>query len=145
MKYLLVLLIGAALLSCNNIPDVESQIVQKIQSSKNTSLPLRSIIDINWDKLYIIPPYATERSLTEDLLPYKDKIESTGINIRDDVHILYFLKNKKLVAEAMIDANKVYFYAIKLYDASGHLTYFTPDQELHLINSGDNYSVESIK
>jgi len=145
MKYLLVFLIGTALLSCSRTPDVESQILQKIHLSKSPSLPLRSIIDINWGKLYIITPYITEKALNDDLLLYKDRIKSTGIDMRDDMSILYFLKDNKLVAEARIKANTMVFNQANRFDSKNHLIYFTPNQELRWINWGGNYTTGSIK
>ena len=149
MKSLLLFLIGAVLLSCNVTPDVESkdvesQIVQKIHSSKNSSLLLRSLINIKWDKLYIIGPYTYDGMLNNDLRPYKDKIKSTGIDTREDITVLYFLKDSKLVAEASVERN-IDFSPVGKLDSKNHLIYFTPDQELQWINVNGRYTIKSIK
>jgi hypothetical protein len=55
-------------------------------------------LSINWDTLLIVPPYTNLKKLNARINIDVSKLSKTGIQQRDDICVLVFLKDKNIVS-----------------------------------------------
>ena len=88
------------LVGCNNnleINDdlVESRINSFILNEDQNEVDVNALTDFSWEKAYVFTPYTTSEYITEKWgFNWKN---STGIDYRDDINLIVFVKDKKEV------------------------------------------------
>lgn len=75
---------------------LESAILAAKPDSKESVVNFHQLTNFDWDELLIISPYGLVDSLAKEGIE-ADCINQTNIAQRDDICVLAFLKNKKLV------------------------------------------------
>ena len=104
-KRLLILL--CVLMGCGfgKTPDKLSPYI-RAQVQLNTGVIDLSKFDVlEWDKLYIIAPYAPERSFDANLMRYKSEITGTQIGSLDDRCLLLLFNGDKMVNLSEVKRN----------------------------------------
>jgi hypothetical protein len=97
IKLLFIMLI-VAISGCNN-----KQLNQEISTLLDTTVREGKTtfkiegISVNWDALLIVPPYTNLKKLKTYLNIDVYKLSKTGIEQRDDICVLVFLKEKNIV------------------------------------------------
>lgn len=88
--------------------DIESIII-----SKDTIDFKNDIQEINWDQLYLIPPYANlKEEIRKMNLKTNVKIES-NINYDDTINLMVFIKDKEIVSYVNFPRKKGDFNLVK--------------------------------
>jgi hypothetical protein len=113
-----------------NISNVKQQVIQKFANTPSGYIELKDFIDVKWDRFYVCEPYTYIDHLDQHLMPYKDLIMDSGISTRDDICVLVFLDDKKMVARAVINRGDIDFAGACRLDKTNHVIYFTPGQKL---------------
>ncbi|MGN7387547.1 hypothetical protein [Sporosarcina sp. SAFN-015] len=102
--FALLLLIGC---NDNNIKrnkeleeDVKSFIIM-VSDDSDSELHLSGIVDFNWDKAFLITPYTSQEEIEKQVgVKLKD---ISNISLRDDIYLLIFINNDKVVQYAEIN------------------------------------------
>ncbi len=76
------------------VPIMENAIQTAMQEPDTPAvLQLTTVTDFIWDQVVIMPPYTDPKALEKELDLELDRARHTRIIMRDDIHVLLFLKN----------------------------------------------------
>ena len=87
-------------LSCKKIQSdkiLEHKIKAIVTENTDSVLDLESITDFDWDNVLILGPYSNPETVERNLGIDLSSIMHTGIEIRDDINQLVFLKKNAIV------------------------------------------------
>ncbi|RKD25916.1 hypothetical protein BEP19_03020 [Ammoniphilus oxalaticus] len=73
-----------------------SKAIKEAQSNQD-SIEFKEIADFPWDRMFIFPPYTPVETINEELGVSWSKVGSTGIQNRDDINLIVFVKDNKVV------------------------------------------------
>ncbi|WP_078554078.1 hypothetical protein [Bacillus alkalicellulosilyticus] len=80
---------------------LQQQVNEKIADKETEEIILSQITDFSWDEAFIFAPYTSEDYMKKRIgSDYKDK---TNISYRDDINILVFVHDGKVVQYAEIE------------------------------------------
>ncbi|WP_051758178.1 hypothetical protein [Rossellomorea vietnamensis] len=78
-----------------------------VKELQNKEIEIHSIADFKWDKAYLFPPYTSQESIEKKLkIEYED---SDNISNRDDIYLLVFLHEGRVVQYTEINRQKADF------------------------------------
>ncbi|UTE76628.1 hypothetical protein [Rossellomorea sp. KS-H15a] len=78
-----------------------------VKELQNKEIEIHSIADFKWDKAYLFPPYTSQESIEKKLkVEYED---SNNISNRDDIYLLVFLHEGRVVQYTEINRQKADF------------------------------------
>ncbi|MCC5801249.1 hypothetical protein [Rossellomorea vietnamensis] len=78
-----------------------------VKELQNKEIEIHSIADFKWDKAYLFPPYTSQESIEKKLkIEYED---SNNISNRDDIYLLVFLHEGRVVQYTEINRQKADF------------------------------------
>jgi hypothetical protein len=120
---LFLLLTGCSEVTHNT--DLENSIQSIVKDKNKSQINIDSLANFEWDKGYLFPPYTAEESMEKQMgVNFKDR---SNIYSRDDIYLLVFVNNEKVVQYAEIKRNQS--------DLSIDATeYITPSKALIKIN-----------
>jgi hypothetical protein len=90
------------LVSCSLGVRHNQDLEQSIQSAqkKDSKVNLNELTDFTWDKAYLFPPYTPQATINEKLgFTFNDP---SDIKNRDDIYLLIFVKEEKVVQYAEV-------------------------------------------
>ncbi len=122
-------LVVAMVVGCNNHEvkhnkDFEKSIYSMVKDRTNREIEVNSIADFKWDKAYLFEPYSPEEHIEKQLgVEYDDP---SHISSRDDIYLLVFLKEGKVVQYAEMNRQKGYF-------SIGGKEYLSPSEDVLMI------------
>jgi uncharacterized protein YxeA len=89
---LLMLLVG-----CNvqHNTDLGKSIYSIVADKNNSEISLKSLTSFDWEKAFLFTPYSTQEVLEEQL--GVDFNDPSDIDLRDDIYLLVFMNNEKVV------------------------------------------------
>lgn len=97
----LVLLVGCSQNSVQRNTELEESISSIVEDKNKSEINIESLADFEWDKAFLFTPYTTQEGINEQLgVDFKDP---SHINIRDDIYLLIFLNDDKVVQYAEIN------------------------------------------
>lgn len=97
----LVLLVGCSQNSVQRNTELEESISSIVEDKNKSEINIESLADFEWDKAFLFTPYTTQEGINEQLgVDFKDP---SDINIRDDIYLLIFLNDDKVVQYAEIN------------------------------------------
>jgi hypothetical protein len=97
---ILILIIATILIGCNNSLEIKEDLVESrinsfILNEDQNEIDINALTDFTWEKAYIFTPYTTADYMKERLgFNWKN---SVGIDYRDDINLIVFVKDKKVV------------------------------------------------
>jgi hypothetical protein len=103
LAFLVVALLGAAIfifLSRQTEPSLAGQIADGIEtavSTNATQINLADLTDFAWDNLYIFAPYTTPEQINAALGFTWPEAASADITLHDDITLLIFVQNGRIV------------------------------------------------
>jgi hypothetical protein len=101
--------------------DLEKTVYSLVEDINNTEIHINSVTNFNWDKAFLFEPYSGQEILTKEIgVNYKD---SSNIAMRDDIYLLVFLNESKVVHYAEIKRQGCSF-------SIGENKYLTPANDL---------------
>lgn len=106
MKKLTVLIFSLLLLvGCNqngvrHNTELEESIHSVVKDESKSEINIKSLANFNWDKALLFAPYTTQEVMDEQLADFKDP---SNIDFRDDIYLLVFLNDDKVVQYAEIN------------------------------------------
>ncbi len=113
---LVLVLAGCSPSSAQRNVTVEKAIHPIVENMDNNSIHIKPITHFDWDKAYLFQPYTTQEMMTEQIgINFKDKSQ---IDIRDDIYLLVFVHDHKVIQYAEIDRQKSDF----IIQDNGYLT-----------------------
>ncbi|PMC33876.1 hypothetical protein CJ195_26005 [Bacillus sp. UMB0899] len=122
---LLLLLTGYSIL--NKVPhnvELGKSINSIVENVNNTEISIKTLADFDWDKGFLFTPYSTQKGIDEKLgVHFKDP---SNIDWRDDIYLLVFMEDDKVVQYVEIDRQGADF---KL----GEKEYLTPSDDVIII------------
>ncbi|WP_088068004.1 hypothetical protein [Gottfriedia luciferensis] len=94
------LLVGCSVSKVQQNKKLEESIHSVVENKSKSEIDLLSLAKFTWDKAFVFPPYTTQESINKQLEVYfKDP---SKINMRDDLYLLVFLNEGKVVQYAEI-------------------------------------------
>ncbi|ADU32240.1 hypothetical protein [Evansella cellulosilytica] len=100
--------------------DLEKAIYSIVENDENDVIKIAAITDFNWDKAFLFEPYTPQQHMEEKLgVKYKDR---SNISMRDDIYLLVFLHEEKVVQYAEMNRQRNSF-------SIGNKEYLTPDND----------------
>ncbi|WP_416730086.1 hypothetical protein [Fictibacillus sp. JL2B1089] len=106
-------------------PDLENSIQSIVKDKNKSQINIDSLANFEWDKGYLFPPYTAEESMEKQMgVNIKDR---SNIYSRDDIYLLVFLHNEKVVQYAEVTRNQSDFSIVDT-------EYITPSKALIKIN-----------
>lgn len=100
MFFFLIILASCSQGTVNHNKELEKSISSAIEVKGVEEIDLSSLTDFDWEKVYIFGPYTTQEMINEKLgVNYKDP---SSIDYRDDINLIVFLDNNKVVQYAEI-------------------------------------------
>ncbi|PGZ97836.1 hypothetical protein COE51_13305 [Bacillus pseudomycoides] len=97
----LYLLVGCSLSNVQQNKKLEESIHSVVENKSESEIDISSLAKFTWDKAFIFPPYTTQESIDEQLgVHYKDL---SNIDMRDDIYLLVFLNEGKVIQYAEIN------------------------------------------
>ncbi|HZG73640.1 MAG TPA: hypothetical protein VEY51_19035 [Chondromyces sp.] len=106
MMMLIFLLAFTSLLSFSstkekaNNPDAEAQLVSLVENKSKEGtvyINFQKDLQLSFDNVYLFPPYTTEKHQKKVMKDEWAKIKDIGIAYRDDINLLVFTKNGRIV------------------------------------------------
>nr|WP_246017790.1 hypothetical protein [Mesobacillus subterraneus] len=101
--------------------DLEKSIYSIVEYPSNSQVDIGSLTDFEWDKAFLFPPYTSPEEMEEQL--GRDFKDPSNIQSRDDIYLLVFVKDDKVVKYAEIDRQQADF-------SIGNKEYLTPDDSV---------------
>lgn len=97
----LLLLVGCNQSSVQHNTDLEESIHSIVGDKNISEININSLTNFDWDKAFLFEPYTTKESIEQQLgVDFKDP---SKIDIRDDIYLLVFLNEHKVVHYAEIN------------------------------------------
>ncbi|MGE7595655.1 membrane lipoprotein lipid attachment site-containing protein [Peribacillus frigoritolerans] len=119
--YILLILFLAG---CSNVPHntgLEKSIFSIVEDKNNSELRLNSLTTFDWEKAFIFTPYSTQEGIEEQLgVNFNDP---SDIDWRDDIYLLVFLNDDKVVQYSEVDRQGADF-------TIGEKKHLTPSDDL---------------
>jgi uncharacterized protein YxeA len=113
----LLLLVGCSQSSVQQNTELEESIYSIVEDKNISEININSKTNFEWDKSFLFEPYTTQESIEEQLgVDFKDP---SKIDIRDDIYLLVFLNENKVVHYAEINRQQSDFFV-------GENEYLTP-------------------
>lgn len=79
---------------------LEASILSIVEANKVDKIDINSLTDFTWDKAFIFTPYTPQERINEQLgVCFKDP---SNLHMRDDIYLLVFLNEEKVVQYAKI-------------------------------------------
>ena len=92
---------------------LEASILSIVKADKVDKIDIHSLTDFTWDKAFIFQPYTDQERINEQLsVRFKDP---SNIDIRDDIYLLVFLNEDKVVQYAEINRQQSDFHWVHKY------------------------------
>lgn len=88
-------------------PDALGSYITKELSKENGVLDIRKFDKVNWNRLYIVSAYQTERNFDQSLLNHEHEIDNTGIAHREDISLVLLFNGEDLVSFSKISAKDI--------------------------------------
>lgn len=93
--------------------DLEAEIQNIAEENTDKEIDLASLTDFDWEKAYLFTPYMPQESINEELgFKFKDP---SGIEHRDDICLLVFTNQDKVVQYAELSGLFQYNFGDKEY------------------------------
>lgn len=90
-----ILFLGCKKLESDKV--LEHKIKQAVTKGKPTVLDLNAITDFEWNEILILTPYTNPKEIENNLGIDLSSIKHSGIQSRDDINLILFLKDKDVV------------------------------------------------
>ncbi|MDM5454310.1 membrane lipoprotein lipid attachment site-containing protein [Peribacillus simplex] len=123
--YILLILFLAG---CSNVSDntgLEKSIFSIVEDKNNSEIRINSLTTFDWEKAFIFTPYSTQEGIEEQLgVNFNDP---SDIDWRDDIYLLVFLNDDKVVQYIEVDRQGADF---------------TIEEKKHLTPSDDLITIE---
>ena len=117
----LLFLVGCNQSSVQHNKELEESIYSIVEDQNNSEVSIKSLANFNWDKAILFAPYTTQEGINEELgVDFKDP---SNIDMRDDIYLLVFLSDSKVVSYAEINRQQSDF-------SIGEKEYITPSNDL---------------
>ena len=97
---LLVLLIGCSNSNAQHNKELEESIDSIVQDETKSEIKIETLTTFEWDKVFLFSPYSTQSDIEKQL--GTDFKNSSNIETRDDIYLLVFLNDDKVVEYAEI-------------------------------------------
>jgi hypothetical protein len=118
---LILLLVGCNQNRVQHNKDLEESIYTIVIDENNSEITIKPLTDFKWDKAFIFEPYTPQEHIEEQLgVDFKDP---SNISSRDDIYLLVFLHDEKVIQYAEINRQKSDF-------SIGGSDYITPSKDL---------------
>jgi hypothetical protein len=123
---LILFLLSFVIAGCSNNDVVhnetfENALFSLVENQQNKEIEIHSIADFKWDKAYLFQPYTTQANIEKKLgVEYKDP---SNINSSDDIYLLVFLNEGKVVQYAEINRRRGEF-------STGGKEYLSPSEDV---------------
>ncbi|MBE1554493.1 membrane lipoprotein lipid attachment site-containing protein [Sporosarcina limicola] len=105
--FTLLLLVGCSQSSVQQNTELEESIYSIVEDKNISEININSLTNFDWDKAFLFTPYTSQESIKEQLgVNFKDP---SNIDIRDDIYLLVFLNDKKVVHYAEINRQQCSF------------------------------------
>ncbi|SES44993.1 hypothetical protein [Psychrobacillus sp. OK032] len=113
----LLFLVGCSKNSVQQNTELEESIHSIVEDKNISEININDLTNFDWDKAFLFAPYTTQESLEEQLrVNFKDP---SKLDIRDDIYLLVFLNNNKVVHYTEINRQQSDF-------SLGEQEYLTP-------------------
>jgi hypothetical protein len=84
--------------------DLENSIQSIVKDKNKSQININSLANFEWDKGYLFPPYTAEESMEKQMgVNFKDR---SNIYSRDDIYLLVFVNNEKVIQYAEVTRNQ---------------------------------------
>lgn len=116
-----VLIVGCSYIDIEHNKGLEKSIYSMVKDRNNREIEVNSITEFKWDKAYLFEPYSPEEHIEKQLgVEYEDP---SNISSRDDIYLLVFLHEGKVVQYAEIYRQKADF-------TLGDKEYLSPSEDV---------------
>ncbi|WRP07234.1 hypothetical protein U9J35_03445 [Rossellomorea aquimaris] len=100
---------------------LEESLFSVVENENNSEITVKPLADFKWDKAFLFEPYTPQDQIGEQLgVDFEDP---SNISSRDDIYLLVFLNDKKVVQYAEVKRQKSGF-------SIGGKDYLTPSDDL---------------
>jgi len=92
-----------------------------VKDQENEVIKVKSLADFKWDKAYLFEPYTPEEHIEKQLgVEFEDP---SNISSRDDIYLMVFLKEGKVVQYAELNRQRTSF-------SIGEKDYLSPSEDV---------------
>ncbi|MGG2028013.1 hypothetical protein AB1282_20135 [Gottfriedia sp. S16(2024)] len=113
----LYLLVGCSVSNVKQNKKLEESIHSVVENKSKSEIDISSLAKFTWEKAFIFLPYTTQESIDKQLeVHFKDL---SNIDMRDDIYLLVFLNEGKVIQYAEINRQQSDF-------SIGEKKYLTP-------------------
>lgn len=113
----LLFLVGCNQNSVQHNTKLEESFHSVVKEENTNKIDINSLTDFTWDQAFLFPPYTVQESINEQLgVRFKDP---SNMDMRDDIYLLVFLNEEKVVQYAEINRQQADF-------TIGEQKYLTP-------------------
>jgi uncharacterized protein YxeA len=121
---LLLLLTGYSLFKVQHNTDLGESIYSIVKDENNTEISIKLLANFDWEKGYLFTPYSTQKGIDEQLGVHFN--DPSGIDLRDDIYLLVFMDNDKVVQYVEMERQAADF-------TLGGKEYITPSDDVIII------------
>jgi hypothetical protein len=101
--------------------DFEETLYSIVKDPNSREIKVNSLVDFKWDKAYLFEPYSPQESIEKQLgTEFEDP---SNIRSRDDIYLIVFLHEGKVVQYAEINRQEAYF-------SIGEKEYLSPSEDV---------------
>ena len=115
--------------------DLKSALISAIEKKQGQDekviVKLQSITTFQWDKFYVFTPYTPIEKIHKTLGFNCPRAVKSGINHRDDINLLVFVKDRKVIQHLEYPRSHGDFYKIKKKNG------FTPKEAIFEVREED--------
>jgi hypothetical protein len=113
------------------VKNAVASIEKDLSRHEEKEIHLNALTDFDWDKAFLFSPYTPQESIDETLgVAFKDP---SGIDYRDDIFLLVFMKDDQVVQYAKLDCQQISDYVIEF--STGGKEYVTPTNDALFIKA----------
>ncbi len=129
-------------LGCNSHSKSElifkNKLGEIIHSAKSDTISIKmaELVEFEWDYFLVIPPYTIIDRLEDEMMIDLEKVKRTQIQYREDINVLCFIKNDKLV-DCFIQP----FHPIDFKYLEGLSHYTRNNSNFTLVKKGEEYFI----
>jgi len=100
--------------------DIQSALIM-VSDNSDSEIYINALVNFEWDKAFLIKPYTSQEEIKEQVgVKFKDQ---SNISSRDDIYLLIFLNQDKVIQYVEIDRLKTSF-------SLGDKEYLTPSNDV---------------
>ena len=131
MKYVyLILLLTFGCQSYKVDNQLKPFVLNKIKGKVTGVVDFRKFNGVNWNKMYVLGPYANPAFFDKTLSKFASEIKNTGLEMHDDISLVILIQDEELASLNVFQRNEGDFSETYKIGISKKFTYYKKNESI---------------